>query len=300
MAEITPGQRRRALRDLRIKLRLERRLRERWRVLQRDHARQVARAVASSTGLPDLAALTRNEGGPILRSHYGEVWDTFARDYSPQLDAGDRAALDEALAEIFAERAEAQAARIGETDAADAAAALSIAEAERERVSREEGTFLPLISVAAIAGTALLARMGARRTTIGAMETQTPAEVGKLALKRVEAVAPSLVLDAADRVFGLERAALIGRVALGTVTIGGLVAAGAMLLRDGGEADPTKTWVTVGDEVVRPHHAEASGQSVPSEEPFLVRGERLMYPGDSTLGAALDNVINCRCSAVYE
>jgi hypothetical protein len=41
-------------------------------------------------------------------------------------------------------------------------------------------------------------------------------------------------------------------------------------------------------------HAEAHGQRVKREEPFLVGGESLMFPGDPTGSAG--NVINCRCT----
>ena len=42
-------------------------------------------------------------------------------------------------------------------------------------------------------------------------------------------------------------------------------------------------------------HYHAS-QIVAATEPFVVSGERLKYPGDTSLGASAGNVINCRCS----
>jgi hypothetical protein len=59
-----------------------------------------------------------------------------------------------------------------------------------------------------------------------------------------------------------------------------------------------KTWVTVMDNRVRPAHVLAEGQRVPLTQPFTVGGELLMHPGDSSLGATLGNIINCRCSSV--
>jgi hypothetical protein len=59
-----------------------------------------------------------------------------------------------------------------------------------------------------------------------------------------------------------------------------------------------RMWVTAGDERVRASHAFAEGQIVGIHEPFIVQGQLLMYPGDTSLGATLDNVINCRCSVV--
>lgn len=61
----------------------------------------------------------------------------------------------------------------------------------------------------------------------------------------------------------------------------------------------TKEWHTVGDELVRRAHADADLQKRNNKEPFTVGGESLKYPGDTSLGASLGNVINCRCSAIY-
>lgn len=47
----------------------------------------------------------------------------------------------------------------------------------------------------------------------------------------------------------------------------------------------------------RPWHLNAHGQIVSSNEPFLIDGEHLRYPGDP-LGSAR-NVINCRCVNAY-
>lgn len=58
-----------------------------------------------------------------------------------------------------------------------------------------------------------------------------------------------------------------------------------------------KTWVSVGDERVRPAHAEADGQTVALDAPFIVDGEELQTPGDPD--GSDGNIINCRCSAAY-
>ena len=54
-----------------------------------------------------------------------------------------------------------------------------------------------------------------------------------------------------------------------------------------------KMWSANFDEKTREAHGEADGQIVPIDEPFIVNGERLMFPGDPSGSAA--NVINCRC-----
>ena len=60
-----------------------------------------------------------------------------------------------------------------------------------------------------------------------------------------------------------------------------------------------KRWDTIGDNRMRLHHEEASGQLVDLGSAFKVGGEELMYPGDTEFGASASNIINCRCSAFY-
>lgn len=61
-----------------------------------------------------------------------------------------------------------------------------------------------------------------------------------------------------------------------------------------------KVWDSSGDARVRPDHRAMDGQSVGMNEPFVAPdGSRLMYPGDSSLGAGADQIINCRCVVDY-
>ena len=60
-----------------------------------------------------------------------------------------------------------------------------------------------------------------------------------------------------------------------------------------------KSWQDVGDKRVRPGHRASQVRSVPITEPFIVNGERLMYPGDNSMGASMSNTIGCRCSSLY-
>lgn len=60
-----------------------------------------------------------------------------------------------------------------------------------------------------------------------------------------------------------------------------------------------KRWVAKDEPgVTRPAHLDANRQEVPYDEPFEVGDEKLMYPGDISLGASAGNVINCRCTMV--
>ena len=61
-----------------------------------------------------------------------------------------------------------------------------------------------------------------------------------------------------------------------------------------------KTWFArVFEENTRPAHRDADSQTVPANEPFIVMGQQLMYPGDTWLGATLDNTANCRCTSIH-
>jgi len=58
-----------------------------------------------------------------------------------------------------------------------------------------------------------------------------------------------------------------------------------------------KRWLSAPDDRTRISHQMADGQTVPINEPFIIQGEELMFPGDSSQASA-DNVINCRCVSV--
>ena len=58
-----------------------------------------------------------------------------------------------------------------------------------------------------------------------------------------------------------------------------------------------KEWVSSFDDRTRDDHAAASGQQVKFEEPFIVGGDRMMHPADSSMGASSANIVNCRCSS---
>lgn len=57
-------------------------------------------------------------------------------------------------------------------------------------------------------------------------------------------------------------------------------------------------WVSTLDARTRPAHQRADGQVRDADKPFIVDGEKLMFPGDKSLGASGWNLYNCRCSYV--
>ena len=56
-----------------------------------------------------------------------------------------------------------------------------------------------------------------------------------------------------------------------------------------------KKWNTIIDGREREWHEEVNGTTQLISEPFVVGGELLMYPLDTSLGAGADNIANCRC-----
>ena len=59
-----------------------------------------------------------------------------------------------------------------------------------------------------------------------------------------------------------------------------------------------KMWQTILDGREREAHNIADGQRQNVDNPFVVGGELLKFPGDTSLGASLGNIINCRCSMI--
>lgn len=62
--------------------------------------------------------------------------------------------------------------------------------------------------------------------------------------------------------------------------------------------DLAKRWVATLDGRARHDHAAADGQVVPEDEPFVVGGEKLMYPGDPS--GSPWNIYNCRCTVIAQ
>ena len=65
-------------------------------------------------------------------------------------------------------------------------------------------------------------------------------------------------------------------------------------------APDTKIWITMRDNLVRASHVLMDGVAIPIDQTFNINGSQLMFPGDGSLGAALKEIINCRCSLIYE
>lgn len=60
-----------------------------------------------------------------------------------------------------------------------------------------------------------------------------------------------------------------------------------------------KKWISFGDERVRTDHANVDGEVVDINKPFHVGEYLMMFPKDDSLGAGLEEIVNCRCSVEY-
>lgn len=58
-----------------------------------------------------------------------------------------------------------------------------------------------------------------------------------------------------------------------------------------------KKWRAVLDSKTRDGHAFADGQTRKLKEPYTISGELMMFPGDTSLGASIWNIANCRCDS---
>ena len=150
---------------------------------------------------------------------------------------------------------------------------------------REEGKPTDKRSIAATA-TAILKRiLRGRVDLIAVTETQTAAET----TKAIEASTAARVL-----IPGIPVPRDIVPIIEPTTPVPG---AGPRITPQ--SATLKKSWITLRDKRVRPTHHDAHGQTRPINEAFNVGSSRMMYPGDTSLGAPVREIAHCRCSAQY-
>lgn len=69
---------------------------------------------------------------------------------------------------------------------------------------------------------------------------------------------------------------------------------------DAQENNKTKIWHTALDERVRLTHISLEGVELPINEPFHVGSSLMMFATDSSLGASISEIANCRCTTEYK
>lgn len=62
----------------------------------------------------------------------------------------------------------------------------------------------------------------------------------------------------------------------------------------------SKTWLAHPPGRTRETHLAANGQTRIFDEPYEVGSSLLMFPGDPSLGAAAEEVVQCRCAEIHE
>lgn len=261
-----------ARRDLNEKLRLERKLIEDIRAFNKQMVRLTIKEYALGAGAFNATTMEQ-ELVQILAEHYNRVGEPFSRqltDVMPSdiaVTATEREVIAVALASFSSTRAPEQARIITATnqrnifDSIDQAITLGTEEAAEGRPPSRRDT-------AVLTGVSLSRKLNGRVTGIASLETQAVAEAAKATEAQVLTFQPPSVTGGTLR-----------------------------------EVPVSKEWVTMGDEVVRRtpfSHVEADSQEKSLNKPFVVSGQLLRWPGDTSLGASIGNVANCRCSSVVD
>ena len=267
--------------DLNAKLRLEARLRPLVARAQDRTTQVVTRALAANGQLPNVAAIEAEAFAPILRDHYDLVAQVFDHRLGDQLPDDvaktpeEEAIIVAALIRIFDGDAPSHAELIGKTSERNARRSVELSNRESQRIQEEENRVPSLAEEATLAGSMFASSQRGRRTGIVMTETQGPAERAKFQEALVLLSVAPILVGRGDPVADQSQES---------------------------EKVATQDWVTMGDNKVRTKpgtgHRGADGQTVNVGEPFTVGGQRLLHPGDTSLGATMNNVANCRCSAV--
>lgn len=253
-----------ARRDLIRKMDLEQKL---MRELTRLNNKIVGNTIMTfaNSGLPFDASILEGDFQEMLATHYENTADKFADMISEELPAdiattsAETALINQALATYYVARAIEQASIITQTNQKNIESAILQASETRDVAGKP----LSRRDQAQEAGVHTARKLKGRQQSIATTETQNAAETAK----------------------ATEAEVLAGKQP-------SVIAAGAA------SAEVDKEWVTVGDENVRDSHVFADSQTRDVSKPFTVEGELLRYPGDTSLGASVGNVINCRCSSV--
>ena len=257
---------RQARQDLRDKIKLERDFLINIKKLNKKMVRETARIFGTS-GQTLNAADFKDELEDLLVGQYEKVSGVFSERIRSQLPS-DIAMTEEesdevvaALLIFFASRAGDQAQIITDTNQKDIKASIA-AGLQMAQDGVAEGRLVSQQEVAVLAGAALSRKLAPRAQAIATFETQTAAETAKATEADVLSFQTPNIPVGPARDIGI-----------------------------------SKTWVTQGDEKVRAAHVGADFQEQDMNTPFTVSGELLRYPGDTSLGATIGNVINCRCSS---
>lgn len=265
MARITDAEKRQVALDLNNKLRLEAIFRPEIRKLFIRVAKTYRVGVVK-TGRSIDAEDFKNDWNHLIFKHHQRTQRAFRKQQKQEDNDNDDEELLLLALLLWAERNSAESAEeITATNQKNMNNALT----QARRIVTEQELEPSNRTLAATAGALIMRKFNGRVEAITSFETQAAGGSTKLTVAEIGA--------------GIEPSVLSGIVSTPGMTA-------------------TKKWVTEGDERVRVkpfNHRAAEGQVKKINEPFVVGGQLLMFPGDKSLGATIKNTIKCRCWAVY-
>ena len=266
------------------------------------------RVAVARTGQPKEVSRYRKSFETLLEEHYRRVQKAFSgmilqqngvltfgalRAKQGKQDAAEEESkTKELIAAIFLlwddQHAPVQSDFIVRTTAKDMDDAIS----QGRQALQEEGKPVDNRSLAATAAAILKRILRGRVDLIAVTETQTAAETAKA----IEASTAARVL-----IPGIPLPRDIVPLLEPTVTPTPAPGAGPRLTPV--QAVLKKSWLDMRDKRVRATHLDAGRRygaaSIPVSEAFIVGSSRMMYPGDTSLGAPVREIAHCRCSAQY-
>lgn len=277
------GRTKRARRNLALKLILERRFLPELTIYFNRILRNF-RTLYIATGMKLDVSTFNRETTLLIRRQYIRTAKAFSNemrlalagekniDFTKQIEENDQfdPIIDAALFAYINEQVPQTVAKINQTTTKNIADSLQQGTAQ----ILEEGGDINERSVGLAASIVLKRKLDGRKTTISMTETQFMAE----STKAIESA-----------VVGSE----------GQVNPFNIIGATAIIA---GAANINKSWASILDGDTRQDgfdHVEPDGQNVKWNQPFIVSSEKLMFPGDRSLGASIGNIANCRCSAIY-
>ena len=233
--------------------------------MNKENAQSIA-----ATGLPIVAGKYQPEWEALLRKHYTRVQDSFQGDIEATLDEIDQGLSDLELAVLLAalilwrdQRARTASQIITNTNSKQITESVSMS----RQLFTEQNERAPSNRELGLGAAAIFRRKYKGRVgNIAMTETQASAENAKFS----------------------EASVLSGENPVDVLRPGSRVATKSI-----------KKWNTVGDKAVRALHKAINGVKKLLNEAFETGGERLLHPGDSSLGASMKNLANCRCSLSF-
>jgi len=271
MMSLTLEQKNAATEDLNKKLRLEnimgRELRPLMIQMNKDFRTFYAssgRIISFDIYTPDMIAVLRRSYKRAQKLFTGVIVE---QNHLTGLETKQSELLDAGLLAWIADKLRIQPQGIISTTQADAN--LAVNQAQQALIDAGE----PITSTTVAIAAAVINRrkLFGRIPTITMTETQAAAEATKL--MEAEVLSGRIPFSLRDNPFA------------------------ATIPRETPLKEGTKQWITVGDGKVRASHMSANRQTITMDAAFNVGGSRLRHPGDSSLGAPVREVINCRCSS---